>query len=54
MTPAGSPASANTSMITLAEKIWLSDGFQTTTFPIMAALAGRFPAIAVKLNGVMA
>ena len=29
-------------------------GFQTTVFPISAALPGRFPPIAVKLNGVTA
>jgi hypothetical protein len=29
----------------------ISVGFQTTTLPIIAALAGRLAAIAVKLNG---
>jgi hypothetical protein len=32
-----------------AENTWLSLGFQTTTLPIIAALAGRLAAIAVKL-----
>ena len=54
ITPAGTPASLNTSIITLAEYIWLSLGFQTTTFPINAIHAGKFPAIAVKLKGVTA
>ena len=54
ITPSGTPASRNTSTITWAEKIWWSLGFQTTTFPIMAALDGRLPAMAVKLKGVMA
>jgi hypothetical protein len=31
-----------------------SDGFHTTTLPIIAGAVGRFPAIAVKLNGVTA
>nr|BFE77486.1 hypothetical protein GCM10020093_000870 [Planobispora longispora] len=30
------------------------EGFQTTTLPISAAEAGRLPAMAVKLNGVIA
>jgi hypothetical protein len=29
-------------------------GFQIATFPIIAGAVGRFPAIAVKLNGVTA
>ena len=33
---------------------WLSLGFHTTVLPISAALDGRLPAIAVKLNGVTA
>src|SRR3712207_6032050 len=31
-----------------------SDGFQTTVLPISAAVVGRLPPIAVKLNGVIA
>src|SRR5690606_18634879 len=54
MTPAGTPASLKTSIITFAEYIWVLLGFQTTTLPISAALAGRFPAMAVKLKGVIA
>ena len=54
ITPSGTPASLNTSIMICAEKTWLSLGFQITTLPIIAALAGRFPAIAVKLNGVIA
>ena len=44
----------NTSIIICAENTWLSLGFQITTLPIIAALAGRLAAIAVKLNGVIA
>src|SRR5690606_40913265 len=54
MTPSGNPASRKTSIMIPAERICLSDGFQTTTFPIDAIEAGRFPEIAVKLNGVIA
>ena len=54
ITPSGSPASLKMSMMIFAEKTWLSLGFQRTTLPIMAALAGRLAAIAVKLKGVMA
>ena len=41
-------------MMYQAESICVSDGFQTTVFPSIAGAAGRFPAIAVKLNGVIA
>ena len=54
MTPSGIPAALNNFMITWAEYIWLSAGFQTTTFPIKAGAAHKFAAIAVKLNGVIA
>ena len=54
ITPSGSPASLNTSIITFAAYICLSEAFQTTTFPSIAIQEGRFPAIAVKLNGVRA
>jgi hypothetical protein len=37
-----------------AETIAVVAGFQTTVLPISAALPGRLPAIAVKLNGVTA
>src|SRR5690606_32744518 len=54
ITPGGTPASLNTSISTCALYIWVLAGFQTTTLPIMAADAGRLPAMAVKLNGVSA
>ena len=54
ITPLGRPASLNTSIITFALYTWWSLGFHKTTFPIRAALAHRFPPIAVKLNGVIA
>ena len=54
ITPSGNPASLKISMITLAENTWLSLGFQTTVLPIIAAEAGKFAAIAVKLKGVTA
>ena len=54
ITPSGTPASLKISMIIFAENTWLSLGFQITTFPIMAALAGKLAAIAVKLKGVIA
>ena len=37
-----------------AVSICVGAGFHTTTFPISAGAVGRFPAIAVKLNGVIA
>ena len=54
ITPAGNPASIKISITTLAENIWLSAAFQTTVLPMSAGVAGRFPAIAVKLKGVTA
>ena len=41
-------------MTTHAEYTWLSAGFHTTTLPMSAAEAGRLPAMAVKLKGVIA
>jgi hypothetical protein len=32
----------------------VGDGFHTTVLPISAGAVGRFPAIEVKLNGVIA
>ena len=32
----------------------VGEGFQTTVLPINAGAVGRLPAIAVKLNGVIA
>ena len=54
MTPSGRPASLNNFIITFAEYIWDSAGFQTITFPIIAGAAQRLAAIAVKLKGVIA
>ena len=54
ITPSGTPASLKTSIIIFAENTWLSLGFQTTVLPIIAADAGKFAAIAVKLKGVIA
>ena len=54
ITPSGKPASLKTCIITLAEYTCVAAGFQTTTLPIKAALEGKFPAIAVKLKGVIA
>ena len=41
-------------MVRWAASCWVGDGFQTTVLPISAGAVGRFPAMAVKLNGVMA
>ena len=54
MTPAGNPAASNSRMVWCAASCCVGDGFQMTTLPISAGADGRFPAIAVKLNGVMA
>ena len=35
-------------------ELCVGDGFHTTTLPMSAAEVGRFAAIAVKLNGVIA
>ncbi len=37
-----------------AANCWVGDGFHTTVLPISAGAVGRLPAIAVKLNGVIA
>ncbi len=37
-----------------AANCWVGDGFQTTVLPMSAGAVGRLPAIAVKLNGVIA
>jgi hypothetical protein len=50
ITPSGTPASLNTSIMICAENIWLSLGFKQQRY-LIAALAGRLAAIAVKLNG---
>ncbi len=54
MTPGGSPASSSRRMVKCAENCWVGEGFQTTTLPIRAGADGRFAAMAVKLNGVIA
>ena len=41
-------------MVSDAASCWVGDGFQTTVLPISAGAVGRLPAIAVKLNGVIA
>ena len=37
-----------------ADSVWVGLGFQTTVLPMSAGAVGRLPAMAVKLNGVMA
>ncbi len=54
MTFEGRPASNKIVYRIQFEAIAEGDGFQTTTLPIIAGVQGRFPAIAVKLKGVMA
>ena len=54
MTPGGMPASSSSSIVSCAATCWVGDGFQTTVLPISAGAVGRLPAIAVKLNGVIA
>ena len=41
-------------MVSDAASCWVGDGFQTTVLPISAGAVGRLPAMAVKLNGVIA
>ena len=54
ITPGGIPASSSSSMVSEAASCWVGDGFHSTVLPISAGAVGRFPAIAVKLNGVIA
>ena len=54
ITPGGIPAASKRRIVWYAARLWFSAGFQTTTFPMSAHDAGRFPAMAVKLNGVIA
>ncbi len=54
MTPGGIPASSSSSMMMCAAACCVGDGFQITTLPISAGAVGRLPAMAVKLNGVIA
>ena len=41
-------------MIRYAAAAWVGEAFQITVLPISAGAVGRLPAIAVKLNGVIA
>ena len=41
-------------MVKWAAYCCVGDGFQITTFPIKAGAVGKFPAMDVKLNGVIA
>ncbi len=54
ITPAGRPAASSRRMVWCAATCWVGVGFQTTVLPMSAGTVGRFPAMAVKLNGVMA
>ena len=54
ITPAGSPAASSSCMITYAAAAWVGAAFQTTVLPIRAGAVGRLPAMAEKLNGVIA
>ena len=54
MTPGGSPASSSSRIVWCAASCWVGEGFHTTVLPIRAGAVGRLPAIAVKLNGVIA
>ncbi len=54
MTPLGRPASSRSCISSTAAWVWVGDGFHTTTLPMRAGAVGRLPAMAVKLNGVIA
>jgi hypothetical protein len=54
MTPGGNPAASKSRIVKCAANCCVGDGFHTTVLPINAGADGRFPAIAVKLNGVIA
>ena len=54
ITPGGSPAASSSCMVRYAATVCVGDGFHTTVLPISAGAVGRLPAIAVKLNGVIA
>ena len=54
ITPGGRPAASSSCIVRYAAKVWVGDGFHTTVLPISAGAVGRLPAMAVKLNGVMA
>jgi len=54
ITPGGSPASVSSRIVKCAANCWVGAGFHTTVLPMSAGAVGRLPAIAVKLNGVIA
>jgi hypothetical protein len=54
ITPGGRPAASSSCMVRYAANVCVGDGFHTTVLPISAGAVGRLPAIAVKLNGVIA
>ena len=54
ITPGGSPAASSSRIRKCAANCWVGLGFQITVLPISAGAVQRLPAIAVKLNGVMA
>ena len=54
ITPGGSPAASSSRIVWCADSCCGGDGFHSTTLPIRAGAVGRFAAIEVKLNGVMA
>lgn len=54
ITPGGRPAASSSRIVWKADSVCVGDGFHTTVLPISAGAVGRFPAMAVKLNGVMA
>lgn len=54
MTPGGMPDSSSRRIVTSAERLCVIDGFQMTVLPMSAGAVGRFPAMDVKLKGVIA
>ncbi len=54
MTPSGIPASRSSCIVSTAASVCVGEAFQMTVLPIRAGAVGRLPAIAVKLNGVIA
>jgi hypothetical protein len=54
ITPGGGPASRGSCMDQCAAKCWVGEGLHTTGLPMRAGAVARLPAMAVKLNGVIA
>ena len=54
ITPGGRPAASSSCIVRYAATACVGDGFQITVLPIRAGAVGRFPAMAVKLKGVIA